>query len=97
MGDWGVKLEALRLLVALATGCRRVLRPHLAGVLAAACALLTSCWPAFQHVVLDGAEELDAGVRVCGCMVVAASSCSPAIAFKQSPAITFKHLLQPLC
>ena len=66
VGDWGVKLEALRLLLALAAGFRRVLQPHLPGVLAAAWALLASCWPAYQRAVLDGAEELDEAVRARG-------------------------------
>lgn len=63
VGGWGVKMEVLRLLVALASGFRRLLQPHLAGVLEAAWALFVACLPVYQQMVVIGCEDLEQDVR----------------------------------
>ena len=56
-------MEVLRLLVALASGFRRLLQPHLAGVLEAAWALFVACLPVYQQMVVVGCEDLEQDVR----------------------------------
>ena len=67
VGGWGVKLEALRLLVALATSFRKLLQPHLAAVLAATWALFTAALPIYQQAAISGVEALDEEVRLRAC------------------------------
>lgn len=67
VGGWGVKLEALRLLAALATGFRKLLQPHLPAVLDATWALFTAALPVYQRAAVGGAEDLDEEVRPCAC------------------------------
>ena len=75
VGGWGVKLEALRLLAALATGFRKLLQPHLPAVLDATWALFTAALPIYQQAAVTSAEDLDEEVRPQACFSHDSSGC----------------------
>lgn len=76
MGGWGVKLEVLRLLVALTTNWRRVVQPHMPALLQHCWTLLHSCLPIYLAAVVLQQEDLDEGlVRRCLIAPSAAVAC----------------------
>lgn len=62
VGGWGVKLEVLRLLVALTTNWRRVVQPHMPALLQHCWTLLHSCLPIYLTAVVLHQEDLDEGL-----------------------------------
>ncbi|BDA48104.1 Importin-9 [Coccomyxa sp. Obi] len=62
VGGWGVKLEVLRLLVALTMNWRRVVQPHMPALLQHCWTLLHSCLPIYLAAVVLQQEDLDEGL-----------------------------------
>ena len=60
-GGWGVKLEALKLVVALMLNWRKATQHHLPSVLESAWALVKGCLPLYMSGVVRGDEDIDCG------------------------------------
>ncbi|KAK9839772.1 hypothetical protein WJX81_000471 [Elliptochloris bilobata] len=60
VGGWGVKLEVVRLLVAIANGFRKLLQAHLAAVLTATWDLFVASLPIYHQAVISNDEDIDA-------------------------------------
>ena len=60
-GGWGVKLEALKLVVALVLNWRKATQQHLPNILDAAWALFTGCLPLYIRGIVKGEEEISDG------------------------------------
>ena len=60
-GGWGVKLEALRLVVALVLNWRKATQQHLPSILDSAWALFTGCLPLYIRGIVKGEEEISDG------------------------------------
>ena len=83
VGGWGVKLEVLRLLVALTTNWRRVVQPHMPALLQHCWTLMHSCFPIYLTAVVLHQDDIDEGlVRH---LKIYRTLCVPEIAFARSP------------
>lgn len=60
-GGWGVKLEALKLVVTLVLCWRKATQHHLPSVLESAWVLLTGCLPLYVSGVVRGDEDINDG------------------------------------
>jgi hypothetical protein len=56
-----VKLEVLRLLVALTINWRKLVQPHMPALLQHCWAMFSSCLPLYQQAVVLAQEEIDEG------------------------------------
>jgi hypothetical protein len=66
VAGWGLKLEVLRLLVALTLNWRRVAQRHMPGLLQRCWAQFTACAGLYERAVVRGEQDLDEGeVRPC--------------------------------
>lgn len=60
-GGWGVKLEALKIVVALVLNWRKATQHHLPNVLESAWALFAGCLPLYVSGIVRGEEDIDEG------------------------------------
>ncbi len=60
-GGWGVKLEALKMVVALVLNWRKATQHHLPTVLESAWALFAGCLPLYVSGIVRGDEDIDDG------------------------------------
>ena len=60
-GGWGVKLEALKLVVALVLNWRKATQQHLPSILDSAWTLFTGCSPLYIRGIVKGEEEISDG------------------------------------
>ena len=58
---WALKLEVLRLLVALTINWRRLVQPHMPGLLQQCWAMFTGCIPLYAAAVVAADADLDDG------------------------------------
>lgn len=59
VGGWGLKLEVLRLMVALTINWRKLVQPHMPALLQQCWAMFNTCLPLYQQAVILAEEDSD--------------------------------------